>query len=135
MDTKIFLSRGKHLLFYAVFILLTFPALLHAEVAGPGWHLADVEPVTPWSTPPQTAIEQLAVSPYFETLAGGEAATGLTPELVELARALQHDPKLRREQCLLTYLDSSGNGFDTRRHFSSRFSGRVVLWLNLSMEK
>ena len=128
MDYKIYLSRKKYLLFYVAFILLTLPALLHAEVAGPGWHLADVEPVTPWSTPSQTAFEQPAVSAYVETLAEGEAATGLTPELVELARALQHDPKLIYDYvrnhidyvpyygslkgAMLTYLDSSGNDFD-----------------------
>lgn len=97
-------------------------------MAGPGWRLADVEPVTPWSTPSQTPFKQLAVSTYVETLAGDEAATGLTPELVELARALQHDPKLifdymrnhidyvpyygSLKGAMLTYLDSSGNDFD-----------------------
>ena len=128
MDKQTFLSRNKYILFHLVFALLVFPALLHAEVAGPGWHLADVEPVTPWSTPSQTAFEQLAVSGYVETLGAGEAATGLTPELVELARALQHDPKRIYDYvrnhidyvpyygslkgAMLTYLDGSGNDFD-----------------------
>ena len=112
-------------------ILLPFFLTTHvkAEVAGPGWHLADVEPVTPWSTPSLPAFKQLAASVYADkTLAGSEAATGLTPELVELARALQHDPKLifdyvrnyidyvpyygSLKGAMLTCLDSSGNDFD-----------------------
>jgi hypothetical protein len=112
-----------------MFFSLSFLAVsVHAEIAGPGWHLGTAEPTTPWTEGLRRSAEPplaMALSPSGQNL--GVAAEACS-EVVELARGLQHDPKLIYDYvhnhidhvpyygslkgACLTLLDKSGNDFD-----------------------
>lgn len=104
-----------------------------AEVLGPGWHSVTAEPVSPsqaslYYQQKSEALAQLSSPTGEELELTTTSATTITPEITELARALQHDPKLIYEYvrnnidyvpyfgslkgATLTYLDGSGNDFD-----------------------
>ena len=135
--------------FYPSFVVLSllccvfFTSPLRAEVLGPGWHTVTAEPVSPQEAHLYYAQRALAANQVLGDRRGAKAgplqgamlsattqvtmlsATTETPEITELARALQHDPKLIYEYvhnhidyvpyfgslkgATLTYLDGSGN--------------------------
>ncbi|MBW2108848.1 MAG: transglutaminase, partial [Deltaproteobacteria bacterium] len=107
----------------AIFMLLAVltPYAL-AEVAGPGWLMERAEPVSPEEARAHYGVQKQKM--VFSVA----SATSATPEIVGLARALQHDPKLIYEYvrnhidyvpyfgslkgATLTLLERSGNDFD-----------------------
>ncbi|MEW6429715.1 MAG: RHS repeat-associated core domain-containing protein [Thermodesulfobacteriota bacterium] len=111
-----------------LFLIIFSAPLAAAAPAGPGWYSVQGEPVS---------TEQAAV--HYASLAAATASGQATtqsitspaqpsPEITELARALQNDPKLIYEYvhnhieyvpyfgslkgATLTYLDGAGNDFD-----------------------
>ncbi|MDD5760275.1 MAG: transglutaminase-like domain-containing protein, partial [Desulfobulbaceae bacterium] len=107
-----------------------------AEAVGPGWHMTtQTDPVSPETAKAyySNLSKTIAQKPSTKTLMQAEAlvqsaAESTTPEITELARALQHDPKQIYEYvhnhinyvpyfgslkgATLTYLDGAGNDFD-----------------------
>ncbi|MBV5328249.1 MAG: transglutaminase domain-containing protein, partial [Chlorobium sp.] len=101
-----------------------------AEPAGPGWFMQDAEPVS--SEEAEAYFSSLPEEKAKDTQLRGNiipmAATTASPEIIELARALRHDPKLIYDYvhnnidyvpysgslkgATLTLLDGSGNDFD-----------------------
>jgi len=121
-------------LILTMFIQLLIIAPAFAEVSGPGWVRVKADPVSledsrayykTRTSAPKMAYGVLAIT--GETAASG-ALTTVSPEIEELARALNHDPKLIYDYvhnhidyvpyfgllkgATLTLLDESGNDFD-----------------------
>ncbi len=114
-----------------IFLILVFSAIsVKAGETGPGWFDRQGEPVSIGdakvyygSNLDNSLVQTLAVTGIDVT-----AATTQTPEIIELARGLQYDPKLIYEYvrnnidyvpyfgslkgATLTYLDGNGNDFD-----------------------
>jgi len=121
-----------------LFSLSVFAVSINAEIAGPGWHLGTVEPITPWTKKLRTSAEpplamlkardRFRVMALSTSLQIARTAVEASAEIVELARGLQHDPKLifdyvhnhidyipyfgSLKGAHLTLLDKSGNDFD-----------------------
>jgi len=97
-----------------------------AEVAGPGWIMGTAAPVAISTT--GTSPRVLAAAAFPPACDPAGSSPPATPEIMELARALRHDPKLIYEYvhdhvdyvpyygslkgATLTYLDGSGNDAD-----------------------
>lgn len=118
-----------------IFILLLAPCLTSlawAKAAGSGWLFLDAPPFSTSSEglkgqDAEVYQEQTTLTPSDLTTSD-DSATDATAEITELARALQHDPKLIYDYvhnhidyvpyygslkgATLTYLDGSGNDFD-----------------------
>ena len=111
--------------FWLAFLLSVVTAPAGAKVAGPGWFNAIADPVSP-----QQARQYYSSQPLTLTMASATLTSTpqTAPEIVALARTLQHDPKLIYEYVhdhidyvpyygylkgpVLTLLDRSGNDFD-----------------------
>ena len=113
-------------------ILLPFFLTTHvkAEVAGPGWFAVEAEPVSPEEAEAyfDSKRKDLKALPSSMITSMDASASEITDEITELARGLQHDPKLIYEYvhnhidyvpyfgslkgASLTLLDGSGNDFD-----------------------
>ncbi len=126
-------TRSRFLIFVFtlfLFLCIHLPSHSIADVAGPGWLLGDIEPITP--VEPGTEFDRLntpqkAIDSSFPIVMD-KASTQATPEITELARGLMHDPKLIYEfvrnhieyipyfgslkGAALTLFDKSGNDFD-----------------------
>jgi hypothetical protein len=117
-----------------VFILVVAIALIsnsNAQV-GPGWQMETADPVSHEEAKAYySAVQPILLDQEIVALAytgSPAAATDITPEIAELARALQYDPKLIYDYvhnhidyvpyfgslkgAALTYLDGSGNDAD-----------------------
>jgi len=124
-------------LILAMFIQLLVIAPASAEISGPGWVRVKADPVSledsrayyKTKTPaPKMAYGALAVTRETAASAASGTSTTVSPEIIELARALKHDPKLIYDYvhnhidyvpyfgllkgATLTLLDGSGNDFD-----------------------
>jgi hypothetical protein len=89
-----------YLVFFISISLFSFSLFsnVQAEIAVPGWHTGTADPVTHAEAKAYySAIQPMVLSQDVVALAytGTPAsATEITPEIAELARALQYDPKL-----------------------------------------
>lgn len=141
-------NRGLFSIVFAIVLLFSISLTSHvyAKPTGPGWIIGRGEPVSPEearafykSKKDKIKLKKsrsLARTDSMSSVASASAssssssspATVITPEIKELARALQYDPKLIYDYvhnyidyvpnfgslkgATLTYLDKSGNDFD-----------------------
>uniref|UniRef100_UPI004056C739 transglutaminase-like domain-containing protein n=1 Tax=Candidatus Electrothrix sp. TaxID=2170559 RepID=UPI004056C739 len=121
-------SKDLVIAFATLLVLSIFSpiCLMAADVAGQGWHLSDIEPITP-GAPANLNIPQAVMSTSIP-VAMSSVSVQVTPEITELARGLMYDPKLIYEfvrnnidyvpyfgslkGAALTLFDKSGNDFD-----------------------
>ncbi|MCG8552884.1 MAG: choice-of-anchor D domain-containing protein, partial [Desulfobacterales bacterium] len=116
-------------LFFSGSLIAPAMPLAHAEVAGPGWADIKGQAVTPEQARAyysQKRSEKASATTALPLAAG--VAEALSPEIIELARGLHHDPKLIFEYvrnhvdyvpyfgslkgAAMTYFDGAGNDFD-----------------------
>jgi YD repeat-containing protein len=115
-------------LFLLILPLVASPVFADTEPAGPGWHNMQGTLISPEKAKAFYQNAAATASSQGKLTLQGESAAQSTPEIIELARALHHDPKLIYEYvrnnvdytpyfgslkgATLTALDGSGNDFD-----------------------
>lgn len=117
----------------SLLFLISIASQGYGEVLGPGWFMGTAQPISPEDAEAYKESQQKeTLAPSAITTEGitalAASATTVTPEIAELARALQYDPKLIYDYvhnyidyvpyfgslkgATLTLLDVSGNDFD-----------------------